>query len=339
MAWPNDEQTEKQEAGAPAQSTRTETTARDAIGAQVQPAPAPRPQKDSAPAPQQRRASGRAASGGALDTLAQHYAALTPAAPAAAPSQGTPNAKKAVTPENGQYTHDRQGGRGALGAAARALEPAAPSMGRAPAHYQAGPTGHVGFAQTYGANAESARRAAADLLASVRGNARGLYDELDERYGAFKDDVARGAREATRSGVYEGPRNFEASDLADDFAGAADQMSALGRGAGGVQALRPRTSRFGAALTAAAARPGAEQLQELYGGIDSALTGAAAHGQDLVARREASALDAYQQGVAEQERLLQAERDADPYIRDAQGNIIGERGGPTAAQDGDADLL
>lgn len=253
----------------------------------------------------------------ALDTLAQHFASMTPP-PSGARDQIAAGVQRANAPKP------------------------AYSAGKAPAHYTAGPTGYAGFGQVYGANAGAAERAAREMLGRVRSDAQGAYGALQDRYGDFEKEVGKAATNATRTGTYEGPNGLDTTGLDDQFSQAGDELAALGMGAGGMQALSQGgggrgMGRLGAGLVAAAASPEVSRLQNDYGDIETAVGSAGAQAQQYAADREARAKAAYDAGVAEQQRLVDAERSR--WIYDQNGRIVGERGGPTAGADADAGLV
>jgi len=247
--------------------------------------PAQQPATKPTPPPQ-KAASGQppsqsARSGGAMDVLTQHYQQSQALAQARA-AKGAP----AIQPTYQPKVNTRPSAREAISAELEAEKRARGARAFAPSHYSMGPTGYVGFNQVYGANAATAQRAADALLGRVRGDVRGAYADLADKYKAFQGDVDRAAGSAA-SGRYDyaGPAAFDTGALSDEFATAGDELAALRQGAGGVQALAPRTSGFGASLAASAAEPESERLARRYSGIDTALGEAGARGQAYAAEQ------------------------------------------------------
>lgn len=315
-----------EEAPYPAAETDRDSTPKATPAARTDDAAVPIPQtktqtssRAAAPAPATGGRTGGASGGrdgNVLDTLAAHYAAMQPA-PAAQPR--TRVAGKDATQTGRQPSIDvgRQTATGTIGRGLAASDARRAARPAAPRHFTEGPTGFTDFARTYGTNASAAQSAADRLLGGVRENARDAYGALEDRYGNFADEVARGTRGMTRTGEYSGPEGFEYGDLADQFSGVQDELGALQDGAGGVQALDPRASRFSAGLISSAAQPQVDRLEREYGGIGDALSGAVAEGDRLIDDRKAAGQAAYDAGVAETNRLANP---ADPNEQIAREN-------------------
>lgn len=160
--------------------------------------------------------------------------------------------------------------------------------------WQGGPTGYVGFDRLFGANAGVANRTADAIEAQRRAAFEKAQQDLASRQADYSKALQLYGDAAAEPGHYWDPTEaptLDTGSLGDEFADVNDQYAALGRGAGGVQALSPGMSRFGAGLVSAAGEPQFERLQRQYGDIGNALSDAGVRAQADAAAAQQSAQD------------------------------------------------
>lgn len=160
-----------------------------------------------------------------------------------------------------------------------------------------GPTGYVGFDQTYGDNAGATQALVDKVNARVRDDASKAQGDLDSAYGKFASDVDSGIGFHN----YSGPNEFEAgSGFDSEYGRANDELNALNRGtAGDYQGLEPGLDRFSAGLAAYGGEPAANRTTTRWGGFDDAYLNKQNEAQGLVG----SARDASAAGIVPLQRL------------------------------------